>query len=145
MGVFLDPETPAVLLHHHAKIDVQSRSVRRDGIIERVFDVSPGELFIGRVNILGDIFRIKIFQTAEPALMVDLGLLLAIFVQDHDPGNIEGRGDFLVVRTEGRGDMDYTCTILSGHIVTGDHPESLTFLSGSEPRDQLLVTDADQV
>ena len=41
MGVLLDLEAPAILLHHHAEVDIESRSVRGDIIVKRVLDISP--------------------------------------------------------------------------------------------------------
>ena len=145
MGVFLDLEAPAVLLHHHAKIDIESRGVSGDGIVEGVLDIPAGELLVRGIHMRLDIFRIKIFYTVEPALVVDLSLPFPILVNHDDARNTEIGGNLLIISTESRGDMDNAGTILSGDIVAGDNPESLTFVDRAEPRNQLLIANSDEV
>ena len=142
MDVFLDSEGEAGDFQHHAEVDVEGRGILRKAVVERVLDIAAGEFDIGRVDRLSVGF-VHIFEAEEAALAVHLGLAAAVVIHDHHRRDIEGSGDFLVVRTEGRGDVDDTGTVLGRHVVAGNHAEGVAF-QGLEPGNQLLVAHADE-
>ena len=145
VGLLLDPERPAVHLHHHAEINVKSRSVSRKRIIESVLHITAGIFLVRKVHVRADIFRIKVFDRVEASVVVNLGLTPAVLVQNHHSRHAVVCGDLLVIRTESRSDVNDSGTVLGRDIVSGDHPERLPFLDRLEPRDQLLVADSDKV
>ena len=145
VGLLLDPERPAVHLHHHAKVDVEGRSVSRKRVIKSILHIAAGIFLIRRVHVCADIFRIKVFDRVEASVVVHLGLPFAVLVKNHHSRHTVVGGDFLVIRTEGRSDVNDSGTVLGRDIVSGDHPERLPFLDRLEPRNQLLVADSDKV
>ena len=145
MGLLLDPERPAVHLHHHAKVDVEGRSVSRKRVIKSILHIAAGIFLVRRVHVCADIFRIKVFDRVEASVVVNLGLTLAVLVQNHHSRHAVVCGDLLVIRTEGRSDVNDSGTVLGRDIVSGDHPERLSLLDRLEPRNQLLVADSDKV
>ena len=145
VGLLLDPERPAVHLHHHTKVDVEGRSVSRKRVIKSILHIAAGIFFIRRVHVCADIFRIKVFDRVEASVVVHLGLTLAVLVQNHHSRHAVVCGDLLVIRTEGRSDVNDSGTVLGRDIVSGDHPERLSLLDRLEPRNQLLVADSDKV
>ena len=132
-------EQPAVLLHHHAEIEIKRWRICRKTVIEGILHIAPGKFLVGRVNIFFYIFRIKVFQWVESAIVIHLSLHLAVFVDDHDRRHAEILCHPLVVGSESIGNVDYSCSIFRCHVIAGDHPESLALLDRLEPRNQLLV------
>ena len=145
MGLLLDPERPAVHLHHHAEINVKSRSVSRKRVIESVLHIAAGIFLVRRIDVCADIFRIKVFDRVEASVVVNLGLTFAVLVKNHHSRHPVVGGDLLVISAKGRSDVNDPGTVLGRDIVSGDHPERLPLLDRPEPRNQLLVADSDKV
>ena len=66
-------------------------------------------------------------------------LFFGLHIQSGYTGSIR---HFLVVRTKGGSDMDDTCTVFGGDIVTGDDTEGS--FSGIHPREELVVMQPDK-
>ena len=86
---------------------------------------------------------IQRLDLVEAALQVDHRALLPLIV-DHQKRRDAGRlGDTLIVSTEGRCDVYDTSTIFRANIVTWYDTEGS--LARIDPRDELLVVDADEI
>ena len=73
--MLLDPECPAVHLHHHAEVDIKGRGVCRNGIIKGILDVPAG--------IFG-IFRRSTFSRKNIAKLIDDSLFDHTVLKEHD-------------------------------------------------------------
>ena len=92
-----------------------------------------------------NIFRVKVFQQAEAAVVIHLRLRIAVLVQHHHRRNTGSGGDLLVVGTECRGNVYDTCrAFVRGNIVSRNYPERIAF-QRFEPWNQLMVSDAHEV
>ena len=83
MYMFLYLESLALLLEHHAKVDVKSRGIGRQGVVIRILHIASGILGVFRRHPFGHIPWIHILDPVEPALPVDLSLTLPVTVCHH--------------------------------------------------------------
>ena len=143
MNVLLDAEGLACGLKHDADINVESRGVGSQGRIVGVLNIAPCPFPVRRVNSVGHIGRIKVFDAVEAALGIDLGLRCAVTVGDIQAGDSGKTRHLGIVGAEGRSDMDNARTVFGSDIISEDHAEST--LVGTEPRDELLITHALQL
>ena len=130
----------ALLLEHHAQVDVERGSVGGKGIVVGVLHIPSGPLAVGGVDPFPDIVRVEVFDTAEAALVVHLGLGVAVRVNDGQGGNSGIPGHLGVVGTESGSDVHDAGTFLCRDIVSEDYPER-AFVR-TEPRYQLFVAHA---
>ena len=139
VDVLLDSESLALLLEHHAQVNVKGWSIGSEGGVVGVLYKASRKLRIFSRNPLIPVGRVEVLQTEEAALTVNLSLPFPVFVK-----NPEGRYtgclcNLVVIRTKSRGDMDHSGTVLSGHIVSEDYTECA--LVGTEERNQLVIFD----
>ena len=144
VDVLLDPECPAVHLHHHAEVDIKGRGVCRNGIIEGILDVPAGIFGIFRAYVPGGICRIHILEAVETSFPVDKRLEEAGSVLELHRRYAECGSNLLVVSSEGRGDVNHARTVLGGDIVSGDDFEGVPVYR-LEPRYELAVADAGEL
>ena len=143
MDMLLYPECLALLLEHHAKVNVQGRIIRAESVIVCILDISARILRIIRRHTFRDIFRVQILNAEKPSLAVHLRLTVPVPVDYQKGRHPVLLGDLVIIRTEGRGDMyDTSSALFRSHIVSGDDTES-AFIR-SEPRNQLLIVYPDQ-
>ena len=137
-------ERLSLSLQHHADVNVKGRSVRRKGGIICVLHISSRPFRIVRRHVLCRIIRIKILKAEEPALTVNLRIAVTVAVYDHNRRHPCLLSHLVVVRSEGRRDVDNARrTFLNRNIVTSYHAESAVRLR-AEPWNELVVLDSEQ-
>ena len=142
--MFLALEKFAFFLQHHHDVDIQGLVLLGLGGVVGVLHKLASVGTVGfHIHAVLDKLGVEVFDAEELACAVHHGLRFAILV-DHLQGRYaSGGSDALVVGTEGRGNMDDTCTIFSGDIVARDDAESA--FARVDPRNELFVFDADKV
>ena len=143
VDMLLDLEDAAVFLHHHAEVDVERRSIFGQAVVEGILDVTSCVLGICGIHICSNILGVKVFHPEETALAVNLGLPVAVPVYYHERGDVVVGSHFLIVRSEGRGDVDDAGSFLRRDIVAEDHAERISVRL--KPRDQLVVADTEEL
>ena len=142
VDVLLYAESLALLLEHHAEVNVEGRVVRLEVRVVCVLDEASCILAIkSLIDIILPVVGVHFFEGEETALLVHLGGEVAVSVLDPDARHSCSLGHAGIVRTEGRRNVNDTGTVLSGHIVSEDDLECTVGLR-LEPRDELVVGNA---
>ena len=139
VDMLLDAEGLALLLEHYAEVNVEGRIIRSKSRVVCVLYEASGvfavKLLIDKIlSVVGIHFP----ECEETALLVHLGREVAVSVLHPDARHSRSLGHAGVVRTECRGDVHDSGTVLGGHIVSEDDLESAVCLR-LEPRDELVV------
>ena len=139
VDVLLDAEGLALLLEHYAEVNVEGRVVRLEIRVICVLDEASGIFAVKLlIDIVLPVFGIHFPESEETALLVYLGREVAVSVLHPDARHSRSLGHAGVVRTECRGDVHDSGTVLGGHIVSEDDLESAVCLM-LEPWDELVV------
>ena len=142
--MFLALEELAFFLQHHHDVDVQGLVLLGLGGVVGVLHKLACIGAIGfHVHAVLDELGVEVFDAEELACAVHHRLWLAVLVDHLQGRDASGGSHALVVGTEGRGDVDDTCTVLRGDIVARDDAES-TF-ARVDPRNQLFIFNANEV
>ena len=138
MDMFLYLEGLSLLFEHHAKIHVKGRGIRSECIVIGILDISSRKLGIFRRHPFRHIVRIHILYPEEASFAVYLGLTVTVAVYHHQRRYAGSLCHLVIVCTERRRDMDYTCRpFIRGDIIPRNYPERTGVRS--EPRDQLMI------
>ncbi len=139
--MLLYPERESLLLEHHADSHIKRFSIRRKCGIIRIFYISSGPRSIGlHIDIALDIFRINIFYPEKPTRQVHHRTDIPVTIHKSQRRHAVLPRHTKVVSAKCAGYMHYARTVICGHVIAWDHPESA--LARIHPLDKLIVTHA---
>ena len=130
-------------LESHADIYVKCRSLLCSFIVVCILYIATSPLAI-ELNIYArcNKLRIQILQTVETTRAVNHRTGLAGGINHKEWSNARSLCYAVIISTKGWCNVNDTCTICCGYIVTNNHTESVTILLHRlYPRNKLLVTN----
>ena len=144
MDMFLNLEDLVLCLQVHADADIQRLVLVGQRVVVSILHITACELVpLVDIDVVLDELRVEVFDEEVLTLQVNDGTLLAFLVDEDNRTDASLLGYEGIVSTEVWCDMYNTGTVISGHVVAGNHLKGIAHrLDGGH---QLLIFHAYEV
>ena len=133
-------ECLALHLHLNAYINVKSLSIRGERCVVRVFHISSGKFQVLVLYTCFYKFFIQILNLEELSGTVHHRTPYALFVLEGKRSNVVLFAHAVIVCTECRGNVNYSCSFFRRNEISADHSHCILFRK--YPRQQLAIVYA---